>query len=118
MPFLRSGKNIVSEPIKKKKKQPIEEVVPEASVQEVQVVEPVPAPEASVEPVKEVTTVLEQVKEVVTEVAAVLEEVKEVVTEVNDIVKEVKEVEEFIEIKDVPVVNQTSKKKGYSCIIC
>ena len=101
MPYLRSGKNVVQEPIKKKKKQSIEEVK-EEPVKEVAVVEA--APEVTVEP----TTVLEEVKEVITEV-------KEVVTEVKDIVKEVKEVEEFIEIKDVPVLN---KKKGYGCTIC
>ncbi len=120
MPYLRSGKNIVPEPIKKKKKQAIEEVVPEESVKEVKEVEaaPVLVPESAVEPVQDTTTVLEKVKEVVTEVVTVLEEVKEVVTEVKDIVKEVKEVEEFIEIKDVPAVNQTSKKTAYGCIIC
>jgi hypothetical protein len=103
MPFLRSGKNIVQEPIQKKKKKEAKEleVFPKEEIKE------------EVSEVKETVTVLEEVKEVPTEVVTVLEEVK-------DIVKEVKEVEEFIEIKELPILNQTSKKsKGYySCNIC
>ena len=115
MPYLRSGKNIVNEPIKKNKKQPIEEVQVKEEVKEAEA-EPIPViTEVSLEITAEPTTVLDEESEVNQSTADVssLSAFRQCQNEVNkDIVKEV---EEFVEIKDVPVLN---KKKGYGCIIC